>query len=95
MLSLAFQDLSLNVCRNEFDLHHFTMLYTCWTKNSSGVKLQYLYYSITDRIRKYIVNITQQNRDQLIEDTHQLIEDTMAKLASTCTRTLQHSMYST
>ena len=42
------QELSLNICSNEFDLPHFTMLYTSWTMNSSGVKLQYLDYSKQD-----------------------------------------------
>ena len=69
------QELSLNICGNDFDLHHFTMLYTCWTKNSSGVKLQCLDYSIKP---KYMGFITHQNRNT------QLIKETMAKLASTC-----------
>ena len=85
-------ELSLNILNNEFGLHHFTMLYTCWTKSSSGVKLQYLNYSVKIRIHW---NLTQQERDTGIRycgriltqqdlDTHRLIEETMAKLAIKC-----------
>ena len=70
------QELSLNILATNFDLHHFTMLYTCWTKNSSGVKLQRLACSIKLRIGRRAI-LTLQD-----PDTHQLIEETMAKLAS-------------
>ena len=70
------QELTLNICGNDFNLHHFTTLFTCWTKNSSGVKLQCLDYSIKPT---HMVFITQQNRN-----TQQLIEETTAKLAYTC-----------
>ena len=81
------QELSLNIRDNNFDLHHFTMLYTCWTKNSSGVKLQCLDYSIKTRIRKRRVILTQQDRD-----THRLVEETMVKLASKLLSPDEHTM---
>ena len=71
------QELSLNIRNNGFNLYQFTMLYTCWTKNGSGVKLQCLDYSDKPRMHTYRVMLTEQDR--------QLIEETMAKLASKCT----------
>ena len=76
------QELSLNLSGNDFGLHHFTMLYTCWTKNSFGVKLQCLDYSDNKFLdpNSYFrspITITQQDHS-----TYQLIEETMAKLAS-------------
>ena len=76
------QELTLNICGNDFKLHHFTTLFTCWTKNSSGVKLQYLDYSDNNFMNpnsRFGFTITQQDHN-----TYQLIEETMAKLAIKC-----------
>ena len=76
------QELTLNICGNDFNLHHFTTLFICWTKNSSGVKLQYLDYSdnnFRNPNSRFGFTITQQ-----VHNTYQLIEETMAKLAIKC-----------